>query len=143
MNSKHHIFEWCGASLTHRPPELHREAPSTTLPPHPPNPLHEPLHIFPLPQLLHRIELPCQLLMRANTMHKAMTSTTQPSDLIQLPLLAPPTFESFGMHASRDEMVIRQGNLGSQAEFAGAGAGGCPYRRRGGRGRGVCVEDLG
>lgn len=92
--------------------------PSHLPPPNPPNPLPPPPHILPPTQPLHRKPLPRQLLIARNPMHKAMARPTNPRHIVQLPLLMPASLQRLRVHLTGDEMVVRQGNPVSVADFA-------------------------
>lgn len=98
------------------------------LPPHPTNPLCPILYILPLHNPFDRIILPSQLLISCHPMYKAMTSTTQPRNTIQRPLIMPLSLQHFRMHTSRNKMMIRQRNPVALANLASLSARGTPDR---------------
>lgn len=116
------------------PPSIH-PLPTTlpTLPPNPAHPLHKPPYILPLPQPLHRIKSPSQLLMTRNPMHITMTSPTQPRHIVQFVFRMPSPLDRFRMHEFRYQMVVCEGYPIAITEFA-SGTRGFEFEGCGGRG---------
>lgn len=63
-------------------------------------------------------------------MHKTVTSATQPSNAVQHPLVMPPLLQHLGMHAPRDQMVVRQRDPVTLADFACVRPRARPHGRR-------------
>lgn len=125
-------------------------APLSSLPPHTAHPLNPPrnhlrLLLIPLhpsiPDQLHRIVVPRQLLITRQPMHKAMTRPAQPRDAIQHLLAMPAPLPHPVVRALRYQVVVRQRDPVPVAQLALCRAGGGPDRGREGGGGAVGRED--
>ncbi|KAG9859301.1 hypothetical protein KCU98_g154, partial [Aureobasidium melanogenum] len=64
-------------------------------------------------------------------MHKAVTSSTQPSNLVQLPASMPATLDNLCMHSSRNQMMVSKRKMIPLANLTLSGSTGRYKLRRG------------